>query len=409
MKRIAPFVFIAFAAFGLLGTPSTAFSQALPVVWDRTYGSWRFDSASSIVALADGGFAVAGETSQSRGAGGQDMWVLRLDEAGNVLNAGPLLWGWDHTYGGAQGDSAHSIVALADGGFAVAGDTESKGAGNNDMWVLRLDEAGHVLWDHTYGGAEGDHAHSIVALADGGFAVAGYTQSKGAGGQDMWVLRLDEAGNVLWDHTYGGSETDRADSIVALADGGLAVAGMTKSKGAGKRDMWVLRLDEAGNVLWDHTYGGANEDRATSIVALADGGFAVAGETDGGVVSSQWVADMWVLRLDEAGNVVWDHAYGGAGNDRADSIVALADGGLAVAGMTKSKGAGERDMWVLRLDEAGNVLWDHTYGGAHEDRGTSIVALADGGFAVAGYTESKGAGNRDMWVLRLDEAGNVDF
>jgi hypothetical protein len=170
--------------------------------------------------------------------------------------------------------------------------------------------------------------------------------------------------------------------------------------------MWVLRLDEAGNVLWDHAYGGADEDLAYSIVVLADGGFAVAGHTDGGVVSSQWVADMWVLRLDEAGNVLWDHTYGGG---MARSIVALADGGFAVAGHTESKGAGKRDMWVLRLDEAGNVLWDHTYGGANEDRGTSIVALANGGFAVAGHTESKGGGDRDMWVLRLDEAGNVDF
>jgi hypothetical protein len=135
MKWLASFVFIAFAAIGLLGTSSTAFSQALPVVWDRTYGGWRFDSASSIVALADGGLAVAGMT-KSKGAGKRDMWVLRLDEAGNVL--------WDHTYGGAHEDRATSIVALADGGFAVAGYTESKGAGNRDMWVLRLDEAGNV-------------------------------------------------------------------------------------------------------------------------------------------------------------------------------------------------------------------------------------------------------------------------
>ena len=129
MKRIAPFVFIAFAAIGLLGTSSTAFSQALPVVWDRTYGGAGGDWANSIVALADGGFAVAGMT-KSKGAGGQDMWVLRLDEAGNVV--------WDHTYGGAEWDSANSIVALADGGLAVGGSTRSKGAGEEDMWVLRL-------------------------------------------------------------------------------------------------------------------------------------------------------------------------------------------------------------------------------------------------------------------------------
>jgi len=135
MKRIAPFVLIAFAAIGLLGTPSTAFSQALPVVWDNTYGGAEGDGANSIVALADGGFAVVGDTN-SKGAGKGDMWVLRLDEAGNVV--------WDHAYGGAEWDIASSIVALADGGFAVAGSTNSKGAGDGDMWVLRLDEAGNV-------------------------------------------------------------------------------------------------------------------------------------------------------------------------------------------------------------------------------------------------------------------------
>ena len=291
MKWLASFVFIAFAAIGLLGTPSTAFSQALPGVGDRTYGGAGDDVADSIVALADGGFAVAGRTS-SKGAGQGDMWVLRLDEAGNVA--------WDHTYGGAKWDEPSSIVALADGGFAVAGVTSFQGAGERDMWVLRLDEAGNVLWDRTYGGAEGDWARSIVALADGGFAVAGVTSSKGAGYDDMWVLRLDEAGNVVWDQTYGGAERDRASSIVALADGGFAVAGYTQSKGAGDRDMWVLRLDEAGNVVWDQTYGGAGGDWASSIVALADGGFAVAEYTESKGAGNR---DMWVLRLDEAGNV----------------------------------------------------------------------------------------------------------
>jgi len=318
------------------------------------------------------------------------MWVLRLDEAGNVV--------WDHTYGGAQGDSASSIVALADGGFAVAGSTDSKGAGDGDMWVLRLDEAGNVVWDHTYGGAESDYARSIVALADGGFAVAGVNSSKGAGDDDMWVLRLDEAGNVVWDHTYGGVEGDWAGSIVALADGGFAVAGNTHSKGAGDKDMWVLRLDEAGNVVWDRTFGGVGWDYASEIVALADGGFALAGHTSSKGAGD---GDMWVLRLDEAGNVVWDRTYGGARRDIASSIVALVDGGLAVAGITRSKGAGNDDMWVLYLDEAGNVVWDRTYGGAEEDYASEIVALADGGLAVAGYTRSKGAGESDMWVLRL--------
>ena len=238
-----------------------------------------------------------------------------------------------------------------------------------------------------------------MALADGGLAVAGRTTSKGAGKQDMWVLRLDGSGNVVWDRTFGGGEDDWATSVVALADGGLAVAGLTASKGAGNADMWVLRLDGSGNVVWDRTFGGSENDWASSVVALADGGLAVAGHTESKGAGD---ADMWVLRLDGSGNVVWERTFGGGESDEAGSVVALADGGLAVAGSTRSKGAGTRDMWVLRLDGSGNVLWDRTFGGGLSDWASSVVALADGGLAVAGGTESKGAGKFDVWVLRLD-------
>ena len=376
-------------ALALMAAPAAA-GEAPNVVWDRTYGAGESEWASSVVALADGGLAVAGGT-KSKGAGNWDMWVLRLDGSGNAV--------WERTFGGGEDDGADSVVALADGGLAVAGFTASKGAGGGDMWVLRLNGSGNEVWDRTFGGGDLDLATSVVALADGGLAVAGRTTSKGAGKQDMWVLRLDGSGNVVWDRTFGGGEDDWATSVVALADGGLAVAGLTASKGAGNADMWVLRLNGSGNVVWDRTFGGSENDWASSVVALADGGLAVAGHTESKGAGD---ADMWVLRLDGSGNVVWERTFGGGESDEAGSVVALADGGLAVAGSTRSKGAGTRDMWVLRLDGSGNVLWDRTFGGGLSDWASSVVALADGGLAVAGGTESKGAGKFDVWVLRLD-------
>ena len=214
----------------------------------------------------------------------------------------------------------------------------------------------------------------------------------------MWVLRLDGAGNVVWERTFGGAEYDSGFSVAALEDGGFAVAGSTRSKGAGESDIWVLRLDGAGNVVWERTFGGTEKDAPLSVVRLSEGGFAVAGEAQSKGAGGR---DFWVLRLDGAGNTVWERTFGGAEDDVARPVVALADGGLAVAGYTKSKGAGESDAWVLRLDGAANVVWERTFGGAGDDQARSAVALADGGLAVVGYTESKGAGGQDLWVLRF--------
>lgn len=265
------------------------------------------------------------------------------------------------------------------------------------MWVLRLDGAGNVVWERTFGGAEYDSGFSVAALEDGGFAVAGSTRSKGAGESDIWVLRLDGAGNVVWERTFGGADVDAAGPIAALADGGVAVAGFT-TKGEGDWDFWVLRLDGAGNVVWERTFGGTEKDAPLSVVRLSEGGFAVAGEAQSKGAGGR---GFWVLRLDGAGNTVWERTFGGAEDDVARPVVALADGGLAVAGYTKSKGAGESDAWVLRLDGAANVVWERTFGGAGDDQARSAVALADGGLAVVGYTESKGAGGQDLWVLRF--------
>ena len=187
---------------------------------------------------------------------------------------------WEKTFGGPLEDGAVTIVALADGGFAIAGLKTVRRPGG-DAWIFRLDQAGELVWETSPGGSWWDEADSVVALADGGFAVAGWIRPEGTlDDDDAWVLRLDKTGQILWERTFGGSEWDQAYSIVALADGGFVVAGRTESRGAGQYDAWVLRLDSNGGLLWDKTFGGAGNDSASSIVALADGGFVVAGGTE---------------------------------------------------------------------------------------------------------------------------------
>jgi len=311
---------------------------------------------------------------------------------------------WDKTYGGSGWDCASSLIQTTDGGYAVAGWTGSKGAGEADFWVIKLDNQGNRVWDRTYGGSGRDEARALIQTTDGGYAVAGDTRSKGAGGDDFWVIKMDSQGNMIWDKTFGGSYYDWARSLIQTTDGGYAVAGWTGSQGAGGVDFWVIKLDEQGNRVWDRTYGGSGWDWASSLIQTTDGGYAVAGSTYSKGAGKN---NFWVIKLDEQGNRVWDRTYGGSGRDEVYSLIQTTDDGYAVAGFTYSKGAGESDFWVIKLDSQGKMIWDKTFGGSYNDAASSLIQTTDGGYAVAGDTTSKDAGKEDFWVIKLDEQGNL--
>ena len=312
---------------------------------------------------------------------------------------------WDRTYGGRSDDGASCLIQTTDGGYAVAGLTSSKGAGNADFWLIKLDHQGNMIWDRTYGGSGSDWARSLIQTTDGGYMVAGPTLSKGAGKSDFWVIKLDYQGNMIWDRTYGGSGSDWAWSLIQTTDSGYAVAGLTNSKGAGNVDFWVIKLDHQGNMVWDRTFGGSDDDGAYSLIQTTDGGYAVAGVT---FAKGAGNADFWLIKLDHQGNMVWDRTYGGSNRDCANSLIQTTDGGYAVAGWTRSKGAGKSDFWMIKLDSQGNMVWDRTFGGSNDDGDpSSLIQTTDGGYAVAGATSSKGAGKSDFWVIKLDAQGNL--
>jgi hypothetical protein len=247
-------------------------------------------------------------------------------------------------------------------------------------------------------------AYSAQPAQDGGYVVAGQSNSFGAGSSDAWVLKLDAIGNVIWQRTYGGAGYDVANALQPTADGGYVVAGVTTSFGSGLDDAWVLKLDASGNVVWQKTYGGPGGEYARSVQPTADGGYIVAGAT----MTAAGALDAWLLKLDAGGDVSWQKTYGGAAGDAAASVQPTADGGYVVAGFTFSFGAGDSDVWVLKLDTGGNVAWQRTYGGPFTDQGTSVRSTGDGGYIVAAYTDSFGAGGaRDAWVLKLDANGAI--
>jgi hypothetical protein len=261
------------------------------------------------------------------------MYVVKLDSSGNVQ--------WTKTIGGSAEDLAESIIRSSDGGYVVAGWTESFGSESSgsgedigDIFIVKLDSSGNVQWAKTIGGASEDRANSIIQSSDGGYVVAGWTASFGAGYVDIFIVKLDSSGNVVWTKTIGGSSDDRAYSITQSSDGGYAVAGFTTSFGAGKEDMYVVKLDSSGNVQWTKAIGGSDGDEARSIIRSSDGGYVVAGET--GSFGSG--GDIFVVKLDSSGNVQWAKTIGRSSWDyassSASSIIQSSDGGYVIAGGT---------------------------------------------------------------------------
>jgi len=364
--------------------------------WTQTHGGANYDHAYSMVQTNDEGYAFAGYT-DSYGAGGNDFWLVKTDAYGTLQ--------WSQTYGGTDNEIAYSMIQTLDGGYALAGFTASYDAGKYDFWLVKTDSAGNPQWNQTYGGADYDYAYSVIQASDGGYAIAGITDSYGAGDYDFWLVKTDASGTLQWSRTYGGTNNNYAHSVVQTSDGGYALAGYADSYIADDPSFWLVKTDSAGNQQWNQTYGGAKYDYAYSVVQTLDGGYALAGLTDSYGAGGY---DFWLVKTDSIGNQQWNRTYGGAKYEIAYSMVHTSDGGYALTGFTASCGAGKYDIWLVKTDSAGNQQWNQTYGGAGTDYAYSVVQTSDGGYALAGLTDSYGAGNYDSWLVKTDvESGLV--
>lgn len=208
-----------------------------------------------------------------------------------IGSVGASLELWSRTYGRAGGEVAYSLVVTSDGGYAIAGYTESFGAGDADFWLIKTDAYGNVEWNQTYGGSQYEYARSLVETSDGGFAVAG-------GMGDFWLVKTDNQGNMEWSRTYGGKDIDRAHSLIQTSDEGYALAGQTYSFDVGQGDFWLVKTDAEGNMEWNRTYGGKNIEIAHSLVEVSDGGYALAGKTTSFGAGS---SDFWLVKTDAQG------------------------------------------------------------------------------------------------------------
>jgi hypothetical protein len=322
----------------------------------------------------------------------------------NLASQEPPPTQWNRTYGGTGYDGASSVVQTSDGGYALAGTTNSY-----DMWLVKTSIVGTMQWNRTYAGTPVGGANSVVQTSDGGYALAGYTGPSYANTYDMWLVKTEATGNMQWNTQYGSANfDDGAYSVVQTSDGGYALAGYTRSFGEGSgADFWLIKTNATGNMQWNRTYGVTEfSSYAFSVVQTSDGGYALAGTTKSFGAGD---FDFWLVKTDATGNMQWNETYGGTDVDMAYALVQTSDGGYALAGMTGSFGAGSFDFWLVKTDAAGTMQWNATYGGTGQDGASALVQTSDGGYALLGDTESFGVGAWGSWLVKTDAAGTMQW
>ncbi len=246
-----------------------------------------------------------------------------------------------------------------DGGYILAGNTRSYGAGESDVWLVKTDSRGYEHWNRTFGGTDRDSASSVTQSEDGGYILAGKTHSYGAGRSDVWLVKIDSKGYEQWNQTFGGTGGDWAESIQQTSDGGFIIAGTTTSYGAGYFDFWLIKTDSKGKEQWNQTFEGSGDDWAHSVIQTSDGGYVIVGKTgalDDNVKYDQNddLDDMWLVKTDSKGNMEWYNSFGSTGFDWANCIQQTSDGGYIIAGKTDSYRAGDADVWLIKLE--GNLI-----------------------------------------------------
>lgn len=358
--------------------------------FQKTIGGPVLDWANSIAQTPDSGYIILGST-KNFGAGQEDLYLIKINELGDTM--------WTRTFGGNLNDEEGGFVKLTnDGGYILSGTALSFGAGSGDLYLVKTDSNGNMEWSKTYGGVNMDFCTGVNECTDDGYIITGYTSSFGAGGADAYLVRTDAVGAVQWTKTLGIGGADRGYSALQTLDGGYIVTGSIGN------EILLSKLDNMGNLTWTKSYGGALHDIGYCVIQTIDSGYCIAGST-----SSFGAGDTNIILLntDANGNILWTTTYGGAFTEECLSVFQNADGGYILTGYTNSLGSGY-DLLIIRTDVWGQQIWSGTIGGFSNarDEGRSTIETFDGGYIVVGYTQSFGAGGgTDIFVVKTDSTG----
>lgn len=367
---------------------SIAFSQ---VKFERILGGIGYDYGYSVVQTYDKEYVVAGTTSSS-GYGSSDMYLLKTDSMGVSV--------WQKTFGGINIDQGFTITQTTDTGLVIAGYTNSFGFGGYDMYLIKTDKFGDVLWTKTYGGSNWDFAYSIKQTTDGGFIIAGGTYSFGAGDEDMFLVKTDSDGDTLWTKSYGGMNEDEASSVTQTSDGGYILTGYTKSYGDTNGDIYTIKTDGNGDTLWTKKLRFSGVDKATQIIQTLDGGYISTGVSEDILASRN---DAFIIKTDSNGDTIFTKRFGSPNDAAAYSICESSFGGYVWVG--KLKIGSTYKVYFYKIDALGNWNYAYLFGGVDDNEGRSVKQTTDKGYIVAGNTTSYNNGLGDIYLFKTDSLG----
>ncbi|MBA5628458.1 hypothetical protein [Moheibacter lacus] len=349
------------------------------------------------------------------------------------------------TLGGSKNDDARAIINTLDGGYAILGSTQSmdgnitdKNDDSYDFWLIKFDNQDSVQWTKTYGGSQNDHGFDLVQSTDGGYAILGYSQSsdgdvsENAGMSDYWIAKLDAEGNLLWEKSFGYVGGDAGTVLTPTHDGGYLLTGVLDAFASGGEgntfnkhpggNYWMIKLDAQGNKEWSRHYGGYFTDTAYGAIQTEDDGYIIVGSSDSYEVElfdNKGTYDVWVIKIDQNGELVWNKNFGGSGIDEARAITDSGDGNFIIIGDTRSndqdvpENKGSADLWMIKMNQDGEILWSKTYGGTGFDVGRSVMRTSDNGYLVSGSSKSgdgdvgQNQGSNDAWILKTDSNGEL--
>lgn len=423
-------------SLGILLCSGTSFSQVYHVLWEKSFGGSSSDLFRKIQKTSDGNYIVAGHTKSDDGDGVSNHGVPSTADflLVNINNSGVL--NWRRCFGGSSNEYAYDVKQATDNGYFITGYTTSNDGqvtgyhGAQDMWVVRTDADGVILWEKCIGGSSADLGTSICATADGGCLVGGLTNSKDGDITDtvgsFWVVKLAASGNIEWQRNLGSTDNDVAYDVLQKSNGHYIVAGYTASVDAeatshGEQDGWVLELDDTGAVVWGKTYGGSKNDLFYTIKPALGGGYYVGGSaqsTDGHVTGNHGgtingAGDAWLVKIDDTGSIVWQKPYGGSKDESITGIDISTDSTVFVAAWTNSTNGDvsfkkdSTDYWRLIIDKNGNIENEKTVGGSSYEVANGIVATEDKSCIMVGYTNSTNGdistplGGLDGWVVKI--------
>jgi len=332
---------------------------------------------------------------KSFGSGSDDVWLIKTDYDGNMI--------WNKTYGGKRSDRGFSVNQTIDNGYIITGYTSSYGNGILDLWLIKTDINGIEEWNRTYGGGDSDFGLDVIELNEEGFIITGHTSSFGPKNSNIWLIKTDSFGNLIWDKVFGGKYCESGFSVIE-DNGDYIISGYTESFGSGGYDGFVIKTRDDGSIIWNNTFGGKHTDVIRSVEKIENGGYITIGWSESSGSNNE---DIWVMNLDNNGNALWNKTYNIGLNDEGFSICKTSDEGYLIVGSTQNFYFDDTDILLMKINKNGEKEWSRIFGGFLSDVAYDIKNTSDGGFIITGYTTSYSSGQEDIWLIKTNENGKI--